>query len=490
MPHLGPVINPYRMRLIPLVFLLMLLAVPGVAQNPNPSSAIDQVILDEMNSERLPGVATVIVKDGEIVWLQAYGLADVENNVPVTNNTVFLLASISKVFTGTAVMKLYEDGQLDLDEDINHHLPFPIEVPGHESDSITFRQIMTHSASIQDGPAMDGYYDYPDPSITLADCIQRYFSTSGSDYDASQNFLTDAPGTVNEYSNMATALNGYLVEEIAGLPFDQYCDQNIFDPLCMDHTAWYISAFDTNDVARPHQWSGGQYVPYAHYGFADYPDGQLRSNTVDLAKFMIATLQGGSFNGNQYLTANSLTQMMTVQDANLEPTQGLNYYQEEIYHSNGTAWLWGHNGGESGTSTDFYFDPVNNIGLAVLANGEGSNLAICDELYDYALGLSTSGVGNPACDPVGITEGEGQLIALAVHPNPLTDQAWVDLGGLSRWAERLEIVDVTGKLVASRPIISQNRMAISRDDLAVGLYTFRVLGVKGEALGTGRFMIR
>ena len=311
-----------------------------------------------MNAENAPGMATLIVKDGEIVWVNAYGLADVGANVPVTDSTVFMLASISKVFTGTALMHLFENGQMDLDEDINNYLPFDIDVPGFESDSITFRQLMTHTASIADGAAMDGYYSNGDPTITLPDVIERYFSTSGADYNANQNFSTDVPGTAYEYSNMGTALAGYMVEAVSGTDFSEYCNTHIFDKLCMNNTSWYLAQFDTNDVARPYQWIGGQYEPYAHYGFADYPDGQLRSNILDLANFLIAVMQDGSFNGQQLLSGASINEMLTAQIPSLDATQGLNWYQEEIYLTGGgTVQVWGHNGGESGVSTDMYFNP-------------------------------------------------------------------------------------------------------------------------------------
>lgn len=77
--------------------------------------------------------------------------------------------------------------------------------------------------------------------------------------------------------------------------------------------------------------------------------------------------------------------------------QGLNWYLEELYHSEGTSFLWGHNGGEAGASTELYLDPENNIGLCVLTNGEGDALWICDELYDYALSLPSGSGYSPAC---------------------------------------------------------------------------------------------
>jgi CubicO group peptidase (beta-lactamase class C family) len=384
-----------------LYFLIILLNITVLkAQNPNPSILVDNYIIGEMSTEKIPGMSTLIVKDGEIVWIESYGFSDILNNMPVTDSTVFLLASVSKVFTGTALMQLYENGQINLDEDINNYLPFSVDIPNHTTDSITFRMLMTHTSSIKDnGPVMDTYYSVGDPTISLADCMQRYFSTSGTDYSATANFHNNAPGTSFDYSNMGTALVGYLVEVISGMPFSQYCDINIFDEICMTNTSWYLSDFDTTKVARPYKWQGGQYVSYNHYGFADYPNGQLRSNITDMANFIISYLQNGSFNNQQILNSISVNEMLTLQIPNIENTQGLNWYTEEIFLSGGGIIdLWGHNGGEDGVSTDIYINPDNNIGIVVLSNGEGDNLYVVDELYDYALSLSTSGVGNPHCN--------------------------------------------------------------------------------------------
>lgn len=369
----------------------------SIAQNPNPSTILDAFIQGEMNYEKFPGVSAIIVKDGEIIWLESYGFADVENSVLVQDTTVFLLASMSKVFTGTAAMQASELGIIDLDTDISTYLTWPLTIPGFQNEAVTIRQLMTHSASINDGAAMDLYYDYPDPTISLGDCIQRYFSIGGADYDPVDNFINAAPGTNYSYSNMGTALNGFITESATGTPFDDFCENNIFSPLCMEKTAWHFSDFDSSHVARPYAYQGGNYVAYPHYGFADYPDGQLRSNVMDLGNFMIAYLNGGTLGANSILTQPSINEMWSSQIPALDATQGLNWYQEELFHSGGSAMLWGHNGGEDGVSTDMYLDPVTNIGICVLTNGEGDALYICDELYDFALNLNPASSIIPNC---------------------------------------------------------------------------------------------
>ena len=395
---------------VPILISLFLVGCYSIstAQNPNPNAILDAFIQGEMTSEKFPGVSAIIVKDGEIIWIESYGFADVENSILVQDTTVFLLASMSKVFTGTAAMQVSESGIIDLDADISTYLTWPLDIPGFENDAVTMRQLMTHTASINDGAAMDLYYDYPDPTISLGDCIQRYFSISGADYDPVDNFISAAPGTNYSYSNMGTALNGFVTESATGLPFDDFCEDNIFSPLCMEKTAWHFSDFDSSDVARPYSYQGGNYLAYPHYGFADYPNGQLRSNAMDLGNFMIAYLNGGTFGANSILTQASINEMWSSQIPALDATQGLNWYQEELFHSGGSAMLWGHNGGENGVSTDMYMDPVNNIGICILTNGEGDALYICDELYDYALNLNATSSIIPDC--IGTSSSEESLL--------------------------------------------------------------------------------
>jgi len=98
--------------------------------NPNPNATVDAFIQNEMNIQHFPGVSAVIVKDNKIVWINSYGYADVANAIPVQDTTVFLLASVSKVFTGTATMQLYENNIIGLDDDVNQYLPWQLQIPG------------------------------------------------------------------------------------------------------------------------------------------------------------------------------------------------------------------------------------------------------------------------------------------------------------------------------------------------------------------------
>lgn len=373
--------------------------------NPNPSPEIDDFIEDEMMFENFPGVSTVIVKEGRIVWLQSYGLADVQNTIPVTDSTAFLLASVSKLFTGMAAMHLHENGEATIEDNVNTYLPFELSIPAYPSSEVTWRQLMTHTSSIADNfSVMNTYYDTPDPSLTLAGCMERYLNPNGEDYDPEANFIDAVPGSTFEYSNIATALSGYLVELSSETPFDEYCETALFAPMCMENTGWFLSDFDSSRVARPYRFQGGSYIPYPHYGFADYPSGQLRSTALDMANFMITILNEGSLGDQEVLSNEAVSEMLTQQIPDIEDSQGLNWYLETIYHGGESSLLWGHNGGEAGSSTDLYIDPVNNIGVCVLANGEGDAIFMCDGLYTYALTLSADSGYPPGCLTTSITE--------------------------------------------------------------------------------------
>jgi len=311
------------MKTKPFLIFLFIFSYVTLAQDLNPTNEIDHFIQSEMENEKFPGLSTLVIKNQQVIWQKSYGFANLDNDIETTDSTIFLLASVSKLFTGTAIMQLYEHGDIKLDEDINHYLPFVVEIPGYEDDSITFRMLLTHTSSICDGDAMDNYYSDGDPDISLADCMQRYFSVDGIDYDVDDNFYDHPPGTVYEYSNMASALLGYLVEVIADMPFDQYCQDNIFNPLDMSNTAWHLADLNINYVATPYGYRNKRYFPYDHYGFADYPNGLLRSNIIDLTHFIFAYINNGVYEEFSLLNQETIEEMWTLQFTNIVYDQGL-----------------------------------------------------------------------------------------------------------------------------------------------------------------------
>ena len=129
----------------------------GCAAAPK-ASFIDSTLDDFIEAKRLEagmvGLGAAIVVDGKLIWAKGYGAADREASKPFTADTVMNIGSISKTFTGVALMRAVEEGKLSLDDDVSMHLPFPVRNPRFPDDPITLRQLATHTSGIVDRDAV------------------------------------------------------------------------------------------------------------------------------------------------------------------------------------------------------------------------------------------------------------------------------------------------------------------------------------------------
>jgi len=344
----------------------------------------------------VPGLAAAIVKNGRIVCTAAAGMANIEQRMPVTPDTLFMIASVSKTVAATALMQLYEQEEFRLDDDINEYLPFRIAIPAAPTAPITFRQLLTHTASIKDntkyincpgscpyGSALGAFVTRgADSPISLADFTKGYLTPGGAYYDRTGNFKPNPPGTASEYSNMGIVVAGYLVELISDMPFDQYCRDHIFKPLGMDKTSWRLAGIDRSILAMPYDKSSSGYVPYGQYGEPDYPDGMLRTSVKELASFLIAYMQGGRNNGRQILKATTVRDMLKRQTP-LDPAQGLTWVSQSV---DGRT-VWGHDGADNGAGANMWFDPMSDEGVILMTNGIwNADSALLAALFEEADG--------------------------------------------------------------------------------------------------------
>ncbi len=344
------------------------------------TTELEEYLQEEMNAQKIPALSILIFKEKDILYENYLGNSNIEQNTALTNNDLFLLASVSKVITATALLQLYDDGLFSLDDPINDYLSFDVNIPNHPAD-ITFRMLLTHTSGIADGSALDDQYYYgEDPQISLAFFLENYLVPGGSFYNATENFYNFNPGAKYEYSNEGNALIGLLVEQISGLDFNSYCKQNIFTPLNMNNTFWRLDEI-SQTIVQPYEYTNGQYKAIAHYTFSDYPNGGLRSTGKDLHKFLSAFVQDGLSNNYQLLDANTIQAMTTPQIPSLDKEVGLHLFLMDS--ENG---LWGHDGGEQGVATIMAFNPVTKIGAVILTNQGDANL---DEILieAYKLGL-------------------------------------------------------------------------------------------------------
>lgn len=327
---------------------------------------VDTFIESTMEQALIPGLAAAIVEPGNVVWAKGYGMANVASQTAVTSDTPFMLASVSKTVTATALMQLWEANIFTLDTPVNDLLTgFQVDNPQVEGDSITVRHLMTHTSGIRDNwDVMVPLYSDGDSPIYLGDFLADYLVDGGQWYDADLNFFAFAPGTQWEYGNVATALAGQLVEETTGTALDDHCDEEIFAPLAMDDSGWHLADFDPADVAMPYYLDGDQYVVYGHYGYPDYPDGQLRVSVNDLARFLAAIANAGELDGERILEEATVDEMLTPQIPAVDSSQAVYWYYTMLAGRE----VFGHGGSDSGVATDMYFCPYSEIGVVVLMN--------------------------------------------------------------------------------------------------------------------------
>jgi CubicO group peptidase (beta-lactamase class C family) len=332
----------------------------------------------KFNKSNIVGTAITITKGDEVVFFKGLGYSDKKNKTPITEDTLFQIASISKLVTGTAVMQLYEQGRIDIDADINSYLPFKVENPHHPDTIITPRMILTHTSSIQDDwKVYDSFYTIKsgggDSPVTLAEFLPAYLVEDGQYYDSEKVYYNTKPGTEYNYSNVGYALLGYMVEYMTGQDFSAYCHENIFKPLGMNSTGWRFSEVDQEDLTIHYQRPLWLYLkPLPPYGFVTYPDGCLKTSSADWSRFMMAMKNGGALDGNQVLKEETVAMMWTPQIPEIYDSQGITWELNTIE----TFWIErntptpGHTGGDPGIVTLSFIIPENDSTVTIFLNSD------------------------------------------------------------------------------------------------------------------------
>ncbi|MCG3167075.1 MAG: D-aminopeptidase [Bacteroidia bacterium] len=338
---------------------------------------LEEKLQVQFEDNELTSISYCVVKNDSILHSSAMGFADIDNNQLATDQTRYLVASVSKTITAVAIMQLAEQNLIALDDDINQYLPFPVRNPAFPDDKITLRMLLSHRSSIsdvfQETLTLDCYGT--DCPMSLEQYFNAVFTNTGQ-YFSPDNFSTGKPGAVEDYSNLGSALVGYLVERITQTPFDIYCKNNIFIPLGMTKTEWRLANTPLSELAIP--YSDEITNPNPHYTFPDYPNGGLRTNVLDLSKFLRMVIQNGSFNNTQILSQATMAEMKTLQLGSTEFC--LSFYYDTF---NGRTVL-GHNGGEKGVTAEMFYDTTNNVGVIVFSNEEDAELEnIVTLLFNY-----------------------------------------------------------------------------------------------------------
>lgn len=445
----------FRIVLILLPFLGSTLF--SVAQ-PNPAE-IEEMLQDFIADEGVPAIVACTVNEYEITWMGAFGMANIETNLPATVDTPFMLASTSKTVTSGALLHAigYNVLGIGLDDPINDYLPFEVNHPDFET-AITFRMLLTHTAAIDDNWDVMPYCD-GDCETPLEAFVEDYFTPDGDIYSATSNFHSYEPGTQYNYSNMGFALAGYCVEAITNLPFDYYCETVLFSVLCMNNTHWFLDQYpDESQVAMPYYtWDESEPVPVGHYGYNDYPDGQLRSSVKDIGYWLMMWLRDGIWWDVGIFPGNMVFESFQVQFGD---DQGLTWYQQSM----DGATVWTHNGGDQGVTSDFVIDRESGTGFAIISNGESYHDELLDEMQAFASTYQPSDGVND-CFSVGTSELAGS--EWGIFPNPSGGST--TLSGLLP-GERVEVYASDGRLVDQ---FSTQLNTLEVDRFPPGIYFLR-----------------
>jgi CubicO group peptidase (beta-lactamase class C family) len=315
----------------------------------------------------LPSLAALVVNDGTVVWSRHYGYSNQEKQILVDGETVYHIGSISKLFIVTAIMQLEEQGKIDLDEDINTYLPVAIRHPDFPDIPITAKMLLTHRAGISWPQSYDGEQGMwnnfdPDQGPPPSEWVPQYLIPSGPRYDASL-WKPIRPGAYEFYSNIGTCVLAYLVEQISGENFRDYCKKHIFLPLNMPNTSYSYADLQGTNIALLYN---RQKVGSAYFDNRVYPAGGAKSTVRDLSRFAMCYMNGGILDGTRILREASVNQILTVQN----PATG----RCLLWNAHLGAWR-GHTGGLIlGTATTLLIHPPSKTALVIFTNAHSGSV--------------------------------------------------------------------------------------------------------------------
>ena len=338
-----------------LVLLTSCLALPGaLSAQPLTSSQVDDIasVFGDLDSPDTPGAAVAVIRHGEIVYSDGFGTAQLEYGIPIEPTTIFHVASVSKQFTAMAVLLLVEEGKIDLDADLRDYLDWVPDLGA----TVTPRHILSHTSGVRDQWELVFTAGWRmDDVITKAD-IRRLMTK--------QRGLNFPPGSRYTYSNMGYSLAAELVQEVSGMPFSDFVQQRILDPLGMERT----HVHDDHEMIVPDRAysyrASGEGFRNAVLSYANHGATSLFTTAEDLVRwldnFRTRTV-GASMLGE-------LTERTQLNDGErigyaLGVFNDRYRGQPRIQHS----------GGDAGFRSQVHWFPEEEVGVAVVSNLGSSN---------------------------------------------------------------------------------------------------------------------
>ncbi|MCG7547391.1 serine hydrolase domain-containing protein [Pseudoalteromonas sp. Of7M-16] len=326
---------------------------------------ITQQIENRLSEEKITGISIAVVKDNTPLMLDGFGFANIQTQQPVTSDTQFRIASITKTFVTLAVLKLVDEGKLSLDDSVYKHLSdFRPKVLPNNSDKITVRDLLTHQSGIP-----SGWYRGDEPTTTPDQDLNSLAELLSDEY------LVWDRGTISAYNNNAFALAGLLVSRVSGQSWQAYLQSEFFDPLGMDSTLSHLPNGPL-PTKMAESYSGTQIEP--KYAALTTPAGGMISTGNDMARYMQAILDSWNYNSHAILPASLIKTVRNVQNDHVkldgDHQMGLGFFIESY---NGHIAIK-HDGSYQGYESSMYIVPELNFGVFVTTNNRVGASAVED----------------------------------------------------------------------------------------------------------------
>lgn len=357
--------------------------------HPNfPTPELESFIQQTLEQWHVPGVAVAVIKDGQTILCDGFGSRNLAQNLPVTADTLFPIASCTKAFTATCLALLVDEGKLEWDKPVRHYLPaFKLHDP-HATELMTPRDLLCHRSGLPRHDVM--WYA---ANFTRQEVFDRL-----RHLEPSASFR----GTW-QYQNIMYMVAGLVIQEVTGQTWEAFIKQRIFDVLGLGRTNTSTTVAQADDNhSRPYLYRDELLREVPYYGAdekeATGPAGTINSCVSEMARWLTVHLNHGQWGDKNLVSRHNLGEMhkphFFIDDPQARERLGFDFYSYGLgwfMYSYKGQMLLEHGGNLDGFSSLVSFIPRHNIGIVVLSNGEGSHNAIPHTLsftiYDRLLGL-------------------------------------------------------------------------------------------------------
>ncbi len=355
--------------------MLLLSPIAGGQQKeelPHPKTLADlqKAMKDVLDKAHLPGAGVALVSNGELLWCGGFGKADVASGREITCDTEFRVGSVSKSFVALALLKLQEEGKINLEARLQDVAPeIPVKNRWEVTNPVRIVNLLEHTAGFDDMQASEVYnfndaYDFP-----LLDVFKRFQEPQDVRWP---------PSTRMSYSNPGFGIAGYLIEKVAGKPYDQYIRDTILRPLGMANADFPFTDANKPLLATPYDGNPPRALAGYPYIYLR-PAGDLKASPGELAKLVQFFLRRGKTGDAQIVKPESIIRMESV-ESTLAAKNGLRlgYGLANYSKVDGGVVTHGHDGSIDGFISTYRYMPEQNWGYAVLLNSTQSYRALLD----------------------------------------------------------------------------------------------------------------